>query len=134
MIAAVIVATLITIPLLGMITFVQMLYLESLRLRTRDLPSLKFFKEVLEDKLALKTEDGAGAFSLIKHTLLSLLSILFFAWFADGAPWHAAIFWQAAFAVVITMVTVCFLFPQLLYRRTSAHWLIPLIPLLRLFA
>ena len=41
-----------------------MLYLESLRLRTRDLPSLKFFKDVLEDKLALKTEDGAGAFSV----------------------------------------------------------------------
>ena len=47
-----------------------MLYLESLRLRTRDLPSLKFFKETLEDKIGLKTEQGAGAFSLIKHTLL----------------------------------------------------------------
>ncbi len=46
----------------------QLLYLESLRLRTRDLPSLKFFKDTLEDKLGLKTEDGAGTFSLIKHT------------------------------------------------------------------
>src|SRR5882762_1611291 len=113
----VILATLIIIPLLAIVTFVQMLYLESLRLRTRDLPSLKFFKDVLEDKLALKTEDGAGAFSLIKHTLLSLLGILYFAWFADGYPWHAAVFWQAAFAVVATMITVCFLIPQLLYRR-----------------
>jgi putative hemolysin len=134
MIVAVVLATLISIPLLGLITFVQILYLESLRLRTRDLPSLKFFKDTLEDKLGLKTEDGAGAFSLIKHTLLSLLGILFFAWFADGAPWHAAVFWQAALAVVLTMVTVCFLVPQLLYRRTTGHWLIPLIPLLRLFA
>jgi putative hemolysin len=134
MIVAVVLATLISIPLLGLITFVQMLYLESLRLRTRDLPSLKFFKDVLEDKLALKTEDGAGAFSVIKHTLLSLLGILYFAWFADGYPWHAAVFWQAAFAVVVTMITVCFLVPQLLYRRTTGHWLIPFIPLLRLFA
>ena len=38
-------ATLIAIPLLGLVTFVQLLYLESLRLRTRDLPALKFFKE-----------------------------------------------------------------------------------------
>src|SRR4051812_16400566 len=134
MIVAVVIATLITIPLLGLITFVQMLYLESLRLRTRDLPSLKYFKDTLEDKLSLKTEDGAGAFSLIKHTLLALLGILFFAWFADGAPWHAGIFWQAMLATIFTMIAVCFALPQLFYRRTSAHWLMPLVPLLRLFA
>src|SRR5882757_8022715 len=134
MIFAVVLATAIAIPILGLVTFVQLLYLESMRLRTRDLPSLKFFKETLEDKLGLKTEDGAGAFSLIKHTLLSLLGILFFAWFADGYPWHAAVFWQAALAVVVTMITVCFLIPQFLYRRTTGRWLVPFIPLLRLFA
>ena len=82
-------ATLIAIPLLGLVTFVQLLYLESLRLRTRDLPALKFFKETLEDRLGLKTEQGAGAFSLIKHTLLVLPGIFCFAWFADGEPWNA---------------------------------------------
>jgi CBS domain containing-hemolysin-like protein len=122
------------IPLLALMTFVQILYLESLRLRTRDLPSLKFFKETLEDKIGLKTEDGAGAFSLVKHTLLCVVGILYFAWFADGAPWHAAIFWQAMIAVVLTMVLVCFALPQLLYRRTRGHWLLPLVPLIRLFA
>jgi len=134
MIAAVVLAILITIPLLGLLAFVQVLYLESLRLRTRDLPSLKFFKETLEDKICADTEDGAGAFSLVKHTLLAVLGILYFAWFADGAPWHAAVFWQAMAAVVITMIIVAFALPQLLYRRTSAHWLLPLVPLLRLFA
>ena len=59
---AVALATLVSVPLLGLVTFVQLLYLESLRLRTRDLRSLEFFKETLEDKLGLKTEDGAGAF------------------------------------------------------------------------
>jgi CBS domain containing-hemolysin-like protein len=130
----VILATLITIPLLGIVTFVQVLYLESLRLRSRDLPSIEFFKEVLEDRIGLKNEDGAGAFSLIKHTLLALLAILYFAWFADGAPWHAAIFWQSLSAIVFTMIAVCFALPQFLYRRTSAHWMVPLVPLLRLFA
>ena len=131
---AVVLATLITIPLLGLVTFVQVLYLESLRLRPRDLPSLKFFKDTLEERLGLETEDGAGAFSLIKHTLLALLGILYFAWFADGTPWHAAIFWQSLTAIVLTMVAVCFALPQFLYRRTSAHWLAPLVPLLRVFA
>src|ERR1022692_490069 len=72
----------VTIPLLALVTFVQVLYLESLRLRTRDLPSLKFFKETLEDRIGIPTEDGAGAFSLVKHTLLCGLGILFFALFA----------------------------------------------------
>jgi CBS domain containing-hemolysin-like protein len=134
MILAVALATLVSIPLLGLVTFVQLLYLESLRLRTRDFRSLEFFKETLEDKLGLKTEDGAGAFSLIKHTLLVLLGIFYFAWFADGEPWHAAVFWQAALAVWLTMVAVAYALPQFLYRRTTARWLAPLVPALRALA
>ena len=134
MILAVVVALVVIIPLLALVTFVQVLYLESLRLRTRDLPSLRFFKETLEDRIGIPTEDGAGAFSLVKHTLLSVLGILYFAWFAGERPWHAAIFWQAVAAVVLTMIAVSFALPQLLYRRTSGHWLLPLVPLIRLFA
>src|ERR1022692_1764039 len=134
MILAVVLALWVLIPLLGLMTFVQVLYLESLRLRTRDLPSLKFFKETLEDRIGIPTEDGAGAFSLVKHTLLCGLGILYFAWFADDAPWHAAVLWQAVAAVVLTMIAVSFALPQLLYRRTSGRWLLPLVPLLRLFA
>ena len=99
MMPAVIVATWIAIPLLGLVSFVQLLYLESIRLRTRDLPSLKFFKDTLEDKLGMKTEQGGASFSVIKHTLLVLLGTLFFAWFADGNPWQAATFLQAALTV-----------------------------------
>ena len=40
-----------TILLLAISSFVQLLYLESLRLRTRDRASLQFFKETLEDRL-----------------------------------------------------------------------------------
>jgi len=127
-------ATFVAVPLLGLVTFVQLLYLESLRLRTRDLPSLKFFKDTLEDKLGLKTEQGAGAFSLVKHTLLVLLGALYFAWFADGQPWHAAVFWQAALSVWLTMVAISYALPQLLYRRTGGRWLLPLVPLLRALA
>jgi putative hemolysin len=134
MMPLVIVATLIAIPLLGLVTFVQVLYLESMRLRTRDLPSLKFFKETIEDRIGLKTEQGAGSFSLIKHSLLVLLSLCFFAWFADGRPWRGPEFWQAALAVWLIMVAMSFALPQLLYRRTSARWLLPLVPLLRALA
>jgi CBS domain containing-hemolysin-like protein len=111
-------------PLLGIVTFVQLLYLESLRLRTRDLPALKFFKDTLEEKLGLETEHGAGTFSLIKHTLLVLLGIFCFGWLEESA-------WQAILAGWLTMVAFAYTLPQLLYRRTSAHWLLGLAPLLR---
>ncbi|HWC95361.1 MAG TPA: hemolysin family protein [Candidatus Sulfopaludibacter sp.] len=124
-------AAALAIPLLGLATFVQLLYLESLRLRTRDLPALKYFKDTLEDKLGLKTEDGAGTFSLIKHTLIVLLGVLFLAGIADGNAWSAAIFWQALLGAWLSLVAVAYALPQLLYRRTTAQWLTPLVPLLR---
>ncbi len=131
MMLAVILAALLAVPLLGLATFVQLLYLESLRLRTRDLPALKFFKDTLEDKLGLKTEDGAGTFSLIKHTLMVLMGVFYLAWMADGNPWNAASFWQAVLAAWLSMVAISYALPQVLYRRTTGRWLLPLVPLLR---
>ena len=126
MIAAAAIGVILGIPVLGVVTFVQVLYLESLRLRSRDLPSIKFFKETLEERIGVKTEDGAGTFSLVKHALLILLGIAFYNWFDN--------FWEAAATALLTMVAVCFALPQLFYRRTSARWLMPIVPLLRLVA
>jgi hypothetical protein len=128
MIAALAIAALASIPLLALVTFVQLLYLESLRLRPRDLPSLEFFKATLEDKLGLKTEDGAGAFSLIKHTLLALLGVFYLAWFVDGDTGSWTHIWQSALAAWLTMAVASYAVPQLLYRRTRAQWLVPLTP------
>jgi putative hemolysin len=118
---------LLAIPLLGLLTFVQVLYLESLRLRTRDLPSIKFFKEVLEKRIGIETDEGADTFSLIKHALLIVLGIAYYIWFGEN-------FWEALLAALLTMITVCFALPQLFYRRTSARFLLPLVPVLKLLA
>lgn len=131
MMLAVTVLTIAVLPLLAMVSFVQVLYLESMRLRTRDLPSIKFFRESLEDKLGMTTEQGAGVFSLIKHSLLLLMTAGYFGWFADGQPWRWSVFWQAGLAAWLTMVALTYALPQLLYRRTRAAWLLPLVPLLR---
>ena len=72
-------ASVIWAVLLCLITVVQILYMESLRLRTRDLPALQFFKETLEDRIGVKGDDGVLAFSLIKHTLVVLLGVCFLA-------------------------------------------------------
>ncbi len=133
-IVAIAILALATVPLLAIITTVQLLYLESLRLRPRDLPSLEFFKDVLDDKLGLKAEDGAGAFSLVKHTIFALSGVLYFAWLSYGRVWDWTAFWQSALAVWLTMVVASYAIPQLLYRRTRGHWLVPLVPALRLIA
>jgi CBS domain containing-hemolysin-like protein len=127
MMLAVVLSTIAAIPVLALVTFVQLLYLESMRLRPRDLPSVKFFKETLEDRLGFETENGAAIFSVIKHTLLVLLGVLFLAW-------QAGSFWQAAVGAWLTMMAASYAIPQLLYRRTSARWLMPLAPLLRAIA
>jgi len=119
--------SLLAIPLLGLLTFVQVLYLESLRLRTRDLPSIKFFKEVLEERIGIKTDEGADTFSLIKHALLIVLGIAYYIWFGES-------FWEALLAALLTMIAVCFALPQLLYRRTSGRFLLPLVAVLKLLA
>jgi CBS domain containing-hemolysin-like protein len=131
MMLAVVLGTLVAFPLLVLATFVQLLYLESMRLRTRDLASLKFFKETLEDRLGMKTEVGAETFSIIKHTLLVMLGVLCLAWSADSAPWSGVSFWEGALSAWLVMITASYAVPQLLYRRTSAHWMLGLIPLFR---
>jgi putative hemolysin len=117
--------------LLGLVTFVQLLYLESLRLRTRDFPAIKFFKENLEDKIGFETEDGAGSFTLVKHSAILLIGVLYFLIFADGQAWTWPEALETAVASWLTMIVMAYVLPQVLYRRTAARWLAPLAPLIR---
>jgi putative hemolysin len=120
--------------LLCLITVVQILYMESVRLRARDLPALQLFKETLEDRIGVQAERGILAFSIIKHTALLLLGVCFLATrFGDvNAPWES--FFAAAFFAWLTMLGATYVLAQVLYRRTSGRWLVPLAPLLRFFA
>jgi CBS domain containing-hemolysin-like protein len=123
-----------TSVLLALVTLVQVLYLESLRLRPRDLPALKFFKDSLEDRLGLRTEDGAACFSAIKHTLLPLLGMLFLAQFTVGRVWGWQDLLEAVVGSWLAMALSSYALPQLLYRRTRGEFLVPLLPLLRALA
>jgi putative hemolysin len=126
-------ATVIWAVLLCLITLVQILYMESLRLRSRDLPALQFFKESLEDRIGVQGDDGVLAFSLIKHTLVVLLGVCFLATRSDSsAPWQNL--FEAALFAWLTMLISTYILAQLLYRKTNARWLLPFAPILRLCA
>jgi len=117
--------------LLGLATSIQTFYLEAMRLKTRELPSLSYFKEHIEDSIGLKTERGALIFSLWKHTLLALLGVAM-----SVVATHERLlgedFVEAALLSWISMMAFCYVLPQLSYRKTQGNWLSPTLPLLRL--
>jgi putative hemolysin len=114
-------------------TTIQVLYLESLRIRARELPALEFFKATLEAKLGLETELGALTFSLVKHIGLAIVGCLTLAITAQNAAgWEsltAAILLVAFYAILGTYIV-----PQIVYRKSSGHGLIALVPVLRAIA
>ncbi|HTQ58493.1 MAG TPA: hemolysin family protein [Bryobacteraceae bacterium] len=117
--------------LLGLVTFLQVLYLESLRLRSREFPAIKFFRETLIDRIGFEAEDGAGVFTLVKHTTLLVLAVLYFLIFADGQAWTWREVLETAVASWMTMIVMANMVPQAIYRRSSAHWLAPLTGIVR---
>lgn len=125
--------TSVAVFLLALASSVQLLYLESLRLRTRDLPSLEFFKSTLESKIGLETDRGALSFSLLKHGILALLGVLVMSTFLGrGVNW--LIFFEACFTSLALMLIAGYAIPQFSYRRATGKWLAPLVPLLRVLA
>lgn len=117
--------------ILGLSTLVQTLYLESMRLRARELPSLEFFRETLEERIGLKGEPGALSFSIVKHTALLLLGVVMLALMArPEATWRAVL--EACLFAWLSMMGAAYAVPQILYRKTSVRWLLPLLPALRL--
>lgn len=116
---------------LALVSFVQMLYLEALRLRPRERPALEFFKDTLAGGIGLESDRGALAFSLLKHSLLVLLGFPF-ALLAVGDGIRTL--FEAAGGAWLAMLACCYVLPELLYRRTSGRWLAPLVPLLRALA
>lgn len=114
---------------LAVFSFVQLLYLESLRLRARELPALEYFKETLEEKMALDVERGAVAFSLVKHCLMVLLGVLALIARGTESGWLAPA--EATGIALAVMLVSAYFTPHLLYRKTSGRWLVPLTPFLR---
>jgi CBS domain containing-hemolysin-like protein len=120
------VATLVTL-----VTCIQLLYLENLRVRTRELPALQFFRETLEPGIGLEAERGALTFSLVKHIGLGVLGCLIVAITAQSSPlWEAL---AGAFLLTgLSTVLGAHIIPQIVYRKTTGHGLRVLVPVFRI--
>jgi CBS domain containing-hemolysin-like protein len=133
MIAALVIAAILLTLLLMLVTCIQVLYLESLRIRARELPALQFFKETLESKIGLSTERGALTFSLVKHAGLGVLGCLIGAIAFLSTPPLEALVVSLVISSMVTIVAT-FVVPQMVYRKSKGTGLIPLVPLFGLVA
>lgn len=124
---------LLLLALLTLVSFVQLLYLESLRLRPREPDALDYFKQELQDLFGYETEAGALVFSLIKHTLLVFTGAAFAAATLFAAPGWPSVLEGFALGWLV-MMAASYLAPQLLYRRSQGRWVRPLVPALRFLA
>ncbi len=115
-------------------SLLQLLYLESLRLRTREYRSLEYFKNTVQEQMGLKVEEGASRFSLVKHTCFALFGVVFLlVTLQPRTPvWEAAL--VAGALSWLTMLVTTYLFPQILYRRTSVRWLSGFVPAAKILA
>jgi putative hemolysin len=111
-------------------TSIQTMYLEGMRLRTRDLPALQYFKSELELRLSLRSDEGALTFSIWKHTCLVVFAVLLLAQIIDGASLKTGELLEGIAVSWLLMILSAYLIPQLLFRRTSGHWLGALQPFL----
>jgi putative hemolysin len=121
--------------LLPVVTFVQLLYLESLRLRPRERPALENFKATIQGRIGLDSEHGAVTFSLVKHSILVVLGVIFLllsTHLRTGDLAGAAV--EGCVTAWLIMLASTYVLPHILYRRTGGRWLVPLTPLLWVIA
>ena len=120
--------------LLTFVSYLQLLYAESLRLLRRDVPALEFFRATLADKIGLETEHGSLAFSLLKNVSLCLVGLFYLCCLVrrDVQPWQSVL--EAIFCSLTAMVLSTYLVPTFLYRRTRGVWVLKLAPVIRLLA
>lgn len=118
--------------LLTFVSFIQLLYLESLRLIRREVPALEFFRETLVGQVGLDPETGSLSFSLIKHSLLFLVGVFYLcALVRPGAPnWQSCL--EAILCSFLAMLIATYFVPLFLFRRTNAQWLRRLVIPIRL--
>lgn len=115
--------------LLVFASLMQRAYQESQRLRIKDAAFLEAFHEYLEERIGVKAEQGAMAFSLAKHTVLVVLVI----GVAVVAPAGGGDFWPVALETLGTALAAMFLcvylLPPVLFQRVSGRWITVTLPL-----
>lgn len=129
MIVALIVGCVVSIGLISVLSFIQLLYGENARLRRRDAPGLAYFEETIQPRLNMEPDFGGLVYSMTKQAMLVVMSLSLYSLLAMGTePWLALI--ETLLFAVIVLMLFSFLLPQVLFRRSTGQWLTLAVPLL----
>lgn len=130
MTALILLAFALLVGFIVLVSLMQRVYQESMRLRLKDTHFVDEFREHLEDRIGVKAEYGATAFSLAKHIALVVLTagITLFALSREDAFWVAAS--EALGSSLAISFLAMYLMPPVLIQRTSGRWLLAFLPLL----
>jgi CBS domain containing-hemolysin-like protein len=113
-------------------SYLQLLYLESLRLIKRETKALSYFRENLQDKLGYDTEKGALRFSLLKHVSLPFVGVFVYcAINRTSVPYWQVVLESLGLSLGVMLVST-YAIPQFLYRRLSSEWMTRLVPFAKL--
>jgi CBS domain containing-hemolysin-like protein len=113
-------------------SYLQLLYLESLRLIKRETKALSYFRESLQDRLGYDTEQGALRFSLVKHVSLPFVGVFVYcAMNRSSVPYWEVVLESLGLSLGVMLVST-YVIPQFLYRRLSSEWMMGLIPFAKL--
>lgn len=127
-------AALVLTVLLVFVSYVQLLYLESLRIIRRESAALLYFRETLAGKIGHENERGSLVFSLLKHISLPLVGLFYFCTLSRPGVPHWEVEVEAIAFSLLAMVVSTYLVPVFLYRRTTGRWMLPLVPFIRFLA
>jgi putative hemolysin len=120
--------------LLAFVSYVQLLYFESLRLLRREALSLEYFRQKVAERIGLDIDHGSLAFSLIKHVLLVLIGLLYLcAFLRPTVPQWQSVF-EAFLCSLLAMLLITYFVPLFLYRRTKGLWMTKVLPLIKALA
>ncbi len=119
---------------LGFVSYVQLLYLESLRLIRREIPALEYFRETLAARIGLDPELGSLAFSLLKHVSLFLIGLFYLCALVRPAVPHWQSVLEAIAVSLLAMLLSTYFVPLFLQRRTKGLWMAKALPLIKLVA
>lgn len=120
--------------LLTFVSYVQLLYLESLRLIRREVPSLEYFRETVVGKIGLDPEQGSLAFSLVKHVSLFSIGLFYLCAFVRPNAPHWQSLLEALGVSLVAMLLSTYLVPTLIYRGTKGGWMLKTVPFIKLLA
>jgi putative hemolysin len=114
--------------LLVLFTLIQTYYLEGMRLRTRDLPGLEFFKDEFERRIGLRSDTGALTFSVWKHLCLILIGLLMLARDIEGTTLSVQAVLESAGVAFMMMLVCAYIVPEMIFRKSDGRWLTKLLP------